>query len=153
MEIAVELEEDVLRDLFAAISVGEEAPGDAEDHRLVLADDRGERVAVATLRAAQDLFRLADLGEQSAHVAYIREISENDYAGQAEACPTAGICQARSVGQASACPPLRRRSLRGHCRPRRLWTRLRGHSLPAMAGPARHFLPVRVHLRQIVGVD
>ena len=68
IEVAIELQEDVLRDLFAAVAVGEEMPGDAEDHRLVLADDGGEGVAVAAARAAQDLFRLAHLGEQGAHV-------------------------------------------------------------------------------------
>ena len=38
--------------LLAAIAVAEEVPGDAEDHRLVIGDQRGEGIAVAALRAA-----------------------------------------------------------------------------------------------------
>src|SRR4051812_42519912 len=66
-EVAVELEEDVLRDLFAAVTVSEEMPGDAEDHRLVVADQRGERVAVAPFGPPQRLLGLADFREQCAH--------------------------------------------------------------------------------------
>src|SRR5262249_54148427 len=96
-QVAIELQENVLRDLLAAMAVAEEVPRDAEDHRLVVGDQGGERVAVAALRAAQDFFRLADLGEQSAHGLYIRRIWRNDCATTVAAASPMPAAAARSA--------------------------------------------------------
>ena len=46
-ERPIQLQKHLLRDLFGTIAIVEEVPGDAEDHVLMLADERPERVVIA----------------------------------------------------------------------------------------------------------
>src|SRR5258708_6841277 len=82
---AIELEEDLLRDLLGACAVVEERQGDRVDHPLVLLDERRERVVVASLRSPQ-LTRFGHRGRHRSqsrhHDRYIRGKWEIDCKGE-----------------------------------------------------------------------
>src|SRR5258708_26419873 len=52
-ERPIQLQEHFLRDLFSAIPIVQEVPGNAEDHVLVLADQSPERFVIAGRRVLQ----------------------------------------------------------------------------------------------------
>ena len=49
----VQLQKHLLRDLLGTIAIVQEVPGDAEDHVLMFADQRPERLVIAGRRAMQ----------------------------------------------------------------------------------------------------